>query len=133
MTPAARCLAFAALIMGASFAGAAMAQNAPDAGQEPPPVADPGTTGQTKCISENDHYKMNGKTPTFTIELENKCEQRLTCKVFVFVTSAKGMAQGRGTLVLAPKSAGAAAKKIYSMKVKMIGGSSQSTRECRVS
>jgi hypothetical protein len=34
-------------------------------------------------------------------------------------------------LVLAPKSQGAAAKKSYTMRVKMIGGSSQSTRECR--
>ena len=133
MTHAARSLAIAGAVLCGIFAAAAMAQNAPASGQIPPPAPKPGETAQDDCVTENDHYKMKGKTPTFTIELENKCEQRLTCKVFVFVTSAKGMAQGRGTLVLAPKSAGAAAKKIYSMKVKMIGGSSQSTRECRAS
>ena len=54
------------------------------------------------------------------------------CKVFVYITSAKGPAQGRGIIVLAPKSRGAAAKNSYTMKAKMNGGSSQSTRECRV-
>jgi hypothetical protein len=34
--------------------------------------------------------------------------------------------------VLAPKSRGAAATNSYAMRAKMNGGSSQSTRECRV-
>jgi hypothetical protein len=75
---------------------------------------------------------MAGKTPTFFIALENKCEQRLRCRVFAFIISAKGIAQGRGTIDLAPKSAGAAAKATYTMRAKMIGGNSQSTRECHV-
>jgi hypothetical protein len=127
MTNAIRCLA-AALIL--RFAGAALAQTAPPA--EPPPAAEPGTGPQSNCIAENDGYQMRGKTPTFVIELENKCEQRMRCKVFVYITSAKGPAQGRGTIVLAPKSRGAPAKKSYTMRAKMIGGSSQSARECRV-
>jgi hypothetical protein len=68
----------------------------------------------------------------FRVELTNQCEQRITCKVFVYITSAKGPSQGRGTIVLAPKSAGAAAKNSYTMRAKMNGGSSQSARECRV-
>jgi hypothetical protein len=120
-------LAAAALILG-GLAGVASAQTAP----EPAPKADAGTTIQAACIDENDHYKRNGKQPMFVVEFENKCEQRMRCKVFVYITSAKGATQGRGTIVLAAKSGGAAAKDSYAIKVKMIGGNSQSTRECRV-
>jgi hypothetical protein len=95
-------------------------------------VADAGTTGQSKCISEEDHYVCLGKGGGFRIELTNNCEQRLKCKIFVYITSAKGPAQGRGTIVLAPKSRGTAATNSYTMRTKMNGGSSQSTRECRV-
>ncbi len=75
---------------------------------------------------------MRGKQPMFVIQLENKCAQRLSCKVFAYVTSAKGAVQGRGTLLLGAKSAGAAAKKSFTMRARMMGGNSQSTRECRV-
>jgi hypothetical protein len=127
----AKCVAVAALLLGGFFAAAtAQAQTAPPA--EPPPVADAGTTGQLKCIAEEDHYVRLGQGVGFRIELTNKCEQRITCKVFVYITSAKGAAQGRGTIVLAPKSRGAAATNSYTMRAKMNGGSSQSTRECRV-
>jgi hypothetical protein len=44
----------------------------------------------------------------------------------------EGAGHGRATLELAPKSRGAAAKKSYVLKVKMLGGITQSTRECRV-
>ncbi len=121
----ARILALAVLLCAAP----AFAQNAP--GQEPPPKADPGTTVQASCIDENDHYARNGKQPMFVIELTNKCEQRITCKVFAYITSAKGTAQGRGTIVLAAKSAGAAAKNSYTFQARMNGGNSQSTRECK--
>jgi hypothetical protein len=125
----AKCAAVAVLMLGGCFVAAA--QTAPPA--EPPPKADAGTTGQLKCISEEDNYVRLGKGVGFRVELTNQCEQRITCKVFVYITSAKGPAQGRGTIVLAPKSAGAAAKNSYTMRAKMNGGSSQSARECRVS
>jgi hypothetical protein len=102
MTQAAKCIA-AALILG--FAAAAQAQTAAPAG-EPAPKAEAGTTAQSKCISEDDNYVRLGKGVGFRIALTNKCEQRITCKVFVYITSAKGPAQGRGTIVLAPKSTG---------------------------
>jgi hypothetical protein len=135
MTYATKLLAAAALILAGGIAAHAQSVSqtlsAPAPGQEPPPVADKGTTGQLNCISEDDHYVSLGKGVGFRIEMTNQCEQRIACKVFVYITSAKGAAQGRGTIVLAPKSRGAAAKGAYTMKAKMNGGSSQSTRECR--
>jgi hypothetical protein len=119
-------LCVAALLCGI-FAAPVFAQNA----QEPPPAPEPGTTAQSKCIDENDGYTMKGKRPTFVIQLENKCDIRMVCKVFANVSSAKGNALGRGTITLSPKSAGAKAKGTWTMPVKMTGGSSQSTRECR--
>jgi hypothetical protein len=121
-----KCLAAAGLLLSTSVV--AWAQNA----AEPPPKPDPGTTVQADCIDENDGYVMRGKQPMFVIQLENKCERRLSCKVFAYVTSAKGVAQGHGTLTLAAKSAGAAAKKSFTMRAKMVSGNSQSMRECRV-
>jgi len=115
----------AALMLGGCFAAAA--QNAPASGQEPPPVADKGITVQEKCIDENDGYTRRGGQPMFVIQLENKCGQRLTCKVFAYVTSARGVVQGRGTIKLAPKSKGS-----FTMPAKMMGGNSQSDRECQV-
>jgi hypothetical protein len=135
MTKAKRAVG-AALILCGFLSTAAFAQNAPgqeqDKGQEPPPVADPGTTGQSKCITENDDFKMNGKQSVFEIALENKCEQRLKCKVSVYITGSKGPIQGQGTIVLAPKSKGAAAKGSYVIKTKENGGSAQGSRQCRV-
>ena len=121
--------AYAGLIL--ACATAAQAQTVPATAQEPPPQADAGTTIQANCIAEKDEFKMRGRQPVFEIALENKCEQRVKCKVFVYINSAKGPVQGRGTIVLAEKSRGAAATKSFTMKAKMPGGSSQSARECR--
>ena len=126
MTNAARLLAAAAFVLCAT---PVFAQNAP--GQEPPPKADPGTTIQENCLNENDTFTMRGKQPMFVIEMTNKCEQRISCKVFVYINSAKGPVQGKGTIVMAGKSKGAAATGRFSMKAKTNGGSSQSTRECK--
>jgi Spy/CpxP family protein refolding chaperone len=134
MTQAAKCFAVAALLLGASFT-AAMAQTAPDAGAppkaEPPPVADKGTTAQYNCIAEGEHYAGQGRHAVYRIELTNKCEQRLRCRVYAYQVSAKGPSQGRTTLILGPKSSGAAASKIYELKVKAVGGLGTWTRECR--
>jgi len=136
MSNSIRRLAGATLILCACVTGAAAAQTAPaggeDKGQAPPPQADAAPTGQANCIDENDGYKMHGKQPIFEIELTNRCEQRFKCRVFAYITSAKGASQGRGTLVLGPKSSGAGAKKAYRMKTRMNGGGAQLARECRV-
>ena len=130
-------LSLAAIMLFGCIAAAA-AQNAPAAGQEPPasgqtppPTVEPGATAQGSCIEENDGYEMRDKQPTFVISLENKCEQKLSCKLYATISSAKGSANGHTTMVLGPKSSGAAAKKSYAIKVKMIGGMSQSSRECK--
>ena len=103
----------------------------PASGQTPPPQAEPGATAQGACITENDGYEMRGNSPTFVITLENKCEQRLKCEIFASISSARGSAKGYTTMVLGPKSSGVAAKKSYAIKVKMVGGMSQSDRACK--
>ena len=84
----------AALLLCGCCAGAALAQNAPAAGQEPPPKADEGTTAQLNCLADSGGFKRDRKQAVYTVELANKCEQRLKCRVDVFVISAKGTAQG---------------------------------------
>jgi hypothetical protein len=122
-----------ALILFACLTGAASAQTvtAPAQPEHPTLKPDPGTTGQINCISEEDTFARIGAKPAFVIKLENKCQQRLTCRVYAYVTSAKGATLGHGTLVLAAASKGGAAKKSFTMRVKMTDGNSQSTRECR--
>jgi hypothetical protein len=121
-----------AIAMG--FAGACLAQDAPaDAPKaEPPPVPDKGTTPQLNCISQDSRYTQDGKAIFFVQTFENKCEARIRCEVFVYQINARGPTQGRATLTLARKSGGAAATKVYKLKVKGAGGSSTSARECRV-
>ena len=130
---AARALGFALTLSGC-LAAASSAQNAPAGGQsqEPPPTPDPGATAQLKCIAENNHYDRTGKTISYMIELENKCDKRMRCEVFVYVLQARGPSSGHAFMILGPKSKGAAAKKTYALKVKEVGGMAQVSRECRV-
>ena len=126
MSPAARILGLAALILCAT---SAFAQTAP--GQEPPLVADKGTTAQLNCVDENNRHMSADNHLFYRIVMTNKCEQRLECAVFAYAVTSKGSSQGRATLVLAPKSKGAAPK-IYDFKVKGVGGMTTASRECRV-
>jgi hypothetical protein len=127
--------AVAALLLCGCFAAAA--QNAPAAGQqppaavEPPPVADKGTTSQWVCIDEQTKYTGSGKHLFYRIELTNKCEQRLKCAIFAYLVSGKGPSRGHTTLILAPKSQGSAATKVFEVKIKSMGGLGTVTRECR--
>ena len=133
MTHAAKLLALAALTLSVATASA---QNAPPAGQEkgqePPPVADKGTTSQYNCLDESEKHVASGKQIFYRITLTNKCEQRLKCAVFAYQVGSKGPSQGHGTLVLAPKSAGAKATQVYQLKIKSMGGMGTWSRECRV-
>jgi hypothetical protein len=133
MVLAARCLTAAALML---CAAPAFAQNAPAQGQQPPqaappPVADKGTTAQYNCLDEDEKYARDGKRIVYRMTLTNKCEQRLKCAVFAYQVSSKGPSQGRGMLVLAPKSAGAKATQVYELKVKAMGGMGTASRECK--
>jgi hypothetical protein len=134
------CAAGATLMLCGLLTGAALAQTAvgqrqdqgQNVGQQAPPVAEAGSTAQGDCLTDNGGFKRQGNSAVYTVELANKCEQRLKCRVYVNVSSAKGAAQGQATLILAPHSRGAAASKSYVLKVKMLGGMAQSSRECRV-
>lgn len=95
------------------------------------PKPEPGVTAQSACIKQDSEWTRNGKRIAFTISLSNQCSARLRCRVFAYTTSAKGAAQGQGTLILKPGAKGQETKAIWSMRVKMAGGSAQTTRECR--
>ena len=75
--------------------------------ETPPVVTDGGEP--PPCITDDTSYKMDGKRPTFRIEVRNACEKRYRCVVSAYVVGAKGPASGEGTLILGPKSEGAAA------------------------
>jgi hypothetical protein len=117
--------------MAIGFASAGHAEDADGQKAEPSHVPDRGTTSQLKCIDENTGYTKSGKSSFYVMKFENKCEARMKCAVFVYQINARGPAQGRATLILGPKSAGAAATKSYALKVKGIGGFASSARECR--
>ena len=105
------------LVLGTGFAAAAAAETAPSLVSE--------------CIATSGDYVTRGKAVTYVITLENKCEQRLKCIVDAYVVGAKGPASGHTTMILAPQSQGAAAKKSYAMKVKAAGGMAQLSRDCK--
>jgi hypothetical protein len=118
-------IAALALIFSARMAAA---QNAP---AEKPPQPESGTGLQIACISEDDKFTAIRDKPGFAITLQNLCERRMQCEVFAYITTAKGPTQAHGRLLLAPKSRGDAAKATYAVRVKMMGGNTTSTRECR--
>ena len=120
------------LAMAIGFASAGYAEDADGQKVEPPPVPDRGTTVQANCIDESSDYTTRGKSIFSVMKLTNKCEARMKCAVFVYKINARGPSQGHGTLILGPKSDGAAASKSYTLRVKGAGGFSTSTRECRV-
>ena len=120
------------LAMAIGFASAGYAEDADGQKAEPPPVPDRGTTAQRSCIDESAEYTKHGKTLFSVMKLTNKCEARMKCAVFVYKINARGAAQGRATLILGPKSDGAAATKSYELKVKGIASFGTSDRECRV-
>ena len=96
-----------------------------------PPKPDPGTTAQSQCLDSRADFTHRGKGYAFAVELTNKCEQRLKCRVFISVMNAKGTAHGHRTLVLAAKSDGGEATKDYEIRVQEPGGMAQVSRECR--
>ena len=117
----------AAFVLAGCFSAAA--QNAP--GQEPPPVADKGTTSQLNCVDENGTHMGSGKHLFYRTAMTNKCEQRLKCEIFTAAYSSKGPSIGHATLILAAKSKGAPPQ-THDFKVKGVGGMTTSSRECRV-
>jgi hypothetical protein len=101
----------------------AKAQN--ESGQTPPKEKTP-----HECVTQDSTYWQDGSRFSFRVNLENTCDMRIRCTVFANVIQAKGNSLGHGTLMLGPANS-AAAKKTYSLKVKMAGGMAQTTRECK--
>lgn len=109
------------------FAAGAWAEDA-----KPAPKAEPGTTAQSACIAQDTGWTRRGSNGIdLNVDLANRCAEPIDCRVFVYVTTAKGAAKGSGSLRLS--GAGQPrAKQRFTMKVPMAGGSVQSARECRV-
>jgi len=81
-------------------------------------AAEPAKSALAGCITDTANFKAEDKRAYFIVALENACEQRVTCEVFANIRTARGSKRAHGTLVLAAKSAGAAAKKSYRLRVK---------------
>jgi hypothetical protein len=84
------------------------------------------------CIGQNGDFQSRGKVNSFVFTIENKCEKRLKCTIDAYVTGAKGPDSGHGTLIVGPKSDGDAAKKSFSMRVKVAAGTAQVSHNCKV-
>jgi hypothetical protein len=128
----------AALVLCAGLVNAASAEDtaAPPAATQQPAAAAPALEAaaaeQAPCLEETDDFKTQGNKFVFVIGLTNTCEKRFKCKVYANVTGARGSSLGETTMLLGPKSSGAAAKKSYAMKVKAAGGTGQVSRQCQV-
>lgn len=123
------CSVARAVVTVLALSAAIAAARAEDAPARPKP--EPGVTSQSPCLSENSGWTRNGRRIAFTVALGNKCDARIRCRVFAYVTSAKGARQGEGVLTLRPGSPGQETKNSWSMRVPMAGGSAQTARECR--
>ena len=130
-----RCLGGAALAAAVITAGAVFfaAADEPkhDTGAKAETAAEPAKSPLAGCITDTANFKAEDKRAYFIVALENACEQRVKCEVFANIRTARGSKRGHGTLVLAAKSAGAAAKKSYRMRVKVAGGMAQVERQCK--
>jgi len=108
------------LVVCAVFAGCASAADAPVT-----PVK-----GVAACIAQDGDFHSKGKVNTYVFTITNTCEKRLKCTVDAYVTTAKGPDSGHGTLIVGPKSQGAAAKRSFTMRVKAPGGTAQVSHSC---
>jgi hypothetical protein len=119
------CSLTAALIL-CTTAAIANAQNAPAA----PPKADPGITAQYNCIDEDNKAIGTYGHWQYRVELKNKCEQRLRCQVYGAAFGAQGLQKGHAVMILAAKSRGAGAAKVFQFRIKEVGGMTTVSRHC---
>jgi hypothetical protein len=143
-------IVLAAVIMtAAGFVGAASAQDAAAPSPAPQPAATtpagdqqnplpataappPAAAGDLQaCLAETGDYQTHGSAVTYAIGLTNSCDKRIRCVIDAYVVGAKGPTSGHAVMVLGAKSSGAAATKIYTMKVKAFGGTAQVSRDCK--
>lgn len=122
LMPNTRWFAAAALAVGLlSFVGTASADDPPAKAEEAKPA----------CITDTSGFKMHGKTPVYEMTLQNTCAQRIKCRVYLNVETARGSNRGEATLFLDGGHQGAPATKSYALKVKMLTGMAQAARECK--
>ncbi len=82
------------------------------------------------CVTNQTGFKQNGDQPVYEVALENSCDMRLKCTVDLTVMGSRGVAQGRGTLVLGPAAQGQTTRKIHVLKVKSMGGMASMSLKC---
>ena len=96
------------------------------------PKPDQANSALNVCISDTANFKAEGQHAFFIVVLENKCEQRVKCEVYANIRTARGRTRGHSTVVLAARSAGAEAMKLYTLRVKVAGGMAQVEHNCKV-
>ena len=133
MTTVVRCLAGAAFAAALLIGGGTLAANwlsPASAANEQAAKAEADVSPENKCVADTARFKAEDKHAYFIVALENNCEQRVKCEVNANIKTARGKRHGHATLVLGPRSAGADAKKSYSLRVKVAGGMAQVERDC---
>lgn len=111
----------AAALALAAFASLARAEDAPKDDGAP----------KSECIGSESGFKTEGKRIFYEVALENKCEKKLRCQVFINVMNSRGSVNGHGILVLAGSDKGEAAKKSYRLTTREASGMIQVSRECK--
>ena len=104
-----------ATLLGCALTSAAAAENV--TGRD---VPKPAELTPNECVNEASGFRMQGKSPAYVVELENRCEKRMRCRVNMYVTTAFGPTQGEAILTLAPHAAGDTARKTYALKAKAL-------------
>lgn len=117
--------------VAAALAAGVMLFAGPVFGDDAPATPDAGQAEKTACITDTSGFKMQGKTPVYEMTLQNSCAERVKCRVFLNVETARGSTRGEATLVLDGRKQGAPPTKSYALKVKMLSGTAQGARECK--
>lgn len=82
------------------------------------------------CVTNQTGFKQDGEQPVYEVAFENSCDMRLRCTVDLTVMGSRGVAQGRGTLVLGPAAQGQTTRKVWALKVKSAGGMASMSFKC---
>ena len=117
------------LIRTVLAAGLALAAFTSLARADDPPKDD--GAPKSECIGTESGFKTEGKRIFYEVALENKCEKKLRCQVFINIMNSRGSVNGHRTLVLAAKAEGEAAKRSYRLATREASGMIQVSRECK--
>jgi hypothetical protein len=103
-------------------------QQPPAERQAEPKPADP--EKKPDCVTDQTGFKQDGNQPVYEVALENSCDMRLKCTVDLTVMGARGVVQGRRTLVLGPAAKGQTTRKVFVLKVRSMGGMASMSNKC---